>query len=196
MKWSPVIIIGSALLGLASCQHREEALDPTLENFFAEDAGGGVRKPGQFVDAMSAAGARADATLSKQHFDGRRLNSLGEDKLARMVGDDRSAEPMRVYLNLDEREAASKDRRAAAVAFLRDAGLDESQVELVFGQNPENWSPASRQLINMPKTETGAEGGAAAGKGTGAAAGGDKAVGTNSAGGGNGADGGTVNLFK
>jgi hypothetical protein len=194
MKWC--LIISFALLGLASCQHREEALDPTLENFFAEDAGG-ARKPGQFIDAMSAAGARADATLSRQHFDGRRLNSLGEDKLSRMMGDDRASEPMRVYLNLDERDGASKDRRAAAVAFLRDAGLGESQVEVVFGQNPENWSPGSKHLINMPKTETGTGEGYAAGKGAGAAAGGaDKAVGTNSAGGGNGPGGGEVNLFK
>src|SRR4051812_40193910 len=152
MKWT---LLSFALLGLASCQHREEALDPTLENFFAEDAGG-VRKPEQFVDAMSAAGARADATLSKQHFDGRRLNTLGEDKLARMVSGDHAAEPMRLYLNLDERDAVSKDRRSAAVAFLRDAGLGESQVEVVFGQNPDNWSPASKHLKNLPKTETGA----------------------------------------
>ena len=192
MKWT---ILSFALLGLASCQHREEALDPTLENFFAEDAGG-VRKPEQFVDAMSAAGARADGTLSRHHFDGRRLNSLGEDKLARMVGDDHTAEPLRVYLNLDERDGASKDRRAAAVAFLRDAGLGESQVEVLFGQNPENWSPASKQLKNLPKTETGGEEGTGAAKGADAAAGSDKAVGTNSAGGGNGPGGGEVNLFK
>jgi hypothetical protein len=197
MKWS---IISFALLALTSCQHREEALDPTLENFFSADdaAGGGARKPERFVDAMSAAGARADGTLSKQHFDGRHLNSLGEDKLARMLTDDRAAEPMRVYLNMDEADAASKARRAAAVAFLVDAGLAESQVEVVFGQNPENWNRASRSLESLPKTETGgAEGAAATGKGTDASVNGtDKAVGTSGAGGGGGAGDGGVNLFR
>jgi hypothetical protein len=195
MKWPA--IISFALLCLASCQHREEALDPTLENFFAEDAGA-ADKAGRFVGAMSAAGARADGTLSNYHFDGRRLNSLGEDKLARMMSDERAAEPMRVYLNLDERDSASKDRRAAALAFLKDAGLSESQVEVVFGQNPENWSPAALQIENLPKTETGgAEGGAA--KGTDASARGtDKGAGTSTAGGGGaaGGGGGDVNLFK
>ena len=194
MKWPA--IISFALLCLASCeQHREEVLDPTLENFFTEGSGEAA-KPGQFVDAMSAAGARADGTLSGHHFDGRRLNSLGEDKLARMVRDEHSAEPMRVYLNLDERDGASRDRRAAALAFLKDAGLAESQVEIVFGQNPENWSPAARQLQNLSKTDTGTEAGTAA-KGTDASASGtDKATGTSTAGGGNDAGGGGVNLFK
>jgi hypothetical protein len=194
MKWPA--IISFALLCLASCeQHREEVLDPTLENFFAEGSGEAA-KPGQFVDAMSAAGARADGTLSGHHFDGRRLNSLGEDKLARMMRDERSAEPMRVYLNLDERDGASRDRRAAALAFLKDGGLAESQVEIVFGRNPENWSPAARQLQNLSKTETGTESGGAA-KGTDASASGsDKAVGTSTAGGGGESGGGNVNLFK
>src|SRR3954462_9759058 len=108
MKWPA--FISFALLCLASCeQHREEVLDPTLENFFA-DGSGEAAKPGQFVDAMSAAGARADATPSGHHFAGGRLNFRGEEKLAGMRGAERPAEPMRVYLNLDERDGASRDR--------------------------------------------------------------------------------------
>src|SRR3954469_12270080 len=114
-------IISFALLALASCEHhREEVLDPTLENFFAADAGMGG-KAGQFVEAQAAAGARSDGTLSRHHFDGGHLNSLGEDKLARMLKDDRAAEPMRVYLNVDEHDGASAARRTAVLAFLKDA---------------------------------------------------------------------------
>jgi len=160
MKWPT--IISFALLVLASCEHhREEVLDPTLENFFAADAGGGG-KAGQFVDAQAAAGARSDGTLSRHHFDGGRLNSLGEDKLSRMLRDDRSAEPMRVYLNVDEHDAASAGRRSAVLAFLKDAGLTDGQVEIVYGQNPENWSRTSRHLEDLKKTQTGAQEGQSA----------------------------------
>ena len=156
MKWPT--IISFALLVLASCgHHREEALDPTLENFFAADGGGTGGKAGQFVDVQAAAGARSDGTLSRYHFDGGHLNSLGEDKLSRMLKDDRAADPMRVYLNVDERDGASAARRTAVLAFLKDAGLTDGQVEIVYGQNPENWSRTSRHLEDLKKTETGAQ---------------------------------------
>jgi hypothetical protein len=79
-----------------------------------------------------------------------------------MLKDDRSAEPMRVYLNLDEHDAASAGRRTAVLAFLKDVGLDEGQVELVYGRNPENWSRTSRHLEDLKKTETGTQEGQAA----------------------------------
>jgi hypothetical protein len=192
MKWPT--IISFALLVLASCEaHREEALDPTLENFFAADAGTGG-KAGQFLDAQAAAGARVDGTLSRYHFDGGRLNSLGEDKLSRMLKDDRAADPMRVYLNLDERDGATSARRTAVLAFLKDAGLAEGQVEIVYGQNPENWSRTSRHLEDLNKTETGSQEGQAA---PGAQPNGDAPAGTSKApeGGGNSMAGGG-SLFK
>src|SRR4051812_47084791 len=133
MKWPTTTIISFALLVLASCEHhREEALDPTLENFFAADGGGTGGKAGQFLEVQAAAGARSAGTLSRYHFDGRHLNSRGEDKLARMLKDDRAAEPMRVYLNVDEHDGASAARRTAVLAFLKDAGLADGQVEIVY----------------------------------------------------------------
>src|SRR4051794_21911591 len=95
---------------LASCTHTEEALDPSLHGFFPDDVGES-RKPAQFADAQAAAGARADAMLYKQHFDGGRLNSLGEAKLADMLKDDDAPTPMTVYLKLDESAANSKARQ-------------------------------------------------------------------------------------
>jgi hypothetical protein len=195
MKWPTTIILSFALLALASCEHhREEALDPTLENFFAADGGGTGGKAGQFLDAQAAAGARSDGTLSRYHFDGGRLNSLGEDKLSRMLKDDRAADPMRVYLNLEERDAATGARRTAVLAFLKDAGLADGQVEIVYGQNPENWSRTSRHLVDLKKTETGTQEGQVA---PGAPENGDMPAGTSKApeGGGNSTAGGG-SLFK
>lgn len=194
MKWPT--IISFALLVLASCEHhREEALDPALENFFAADGGGTGGKAGQFLDAQAAAGARSDGTLSGYHFDGGRLNSLGEDKLSRMLKDDRAADPMRVYLNVDERDRASAARRTAVLAFLKDAaGLTEGQVEVVYGANPENWSRTSRHLEDLKKTETGTQEGQ---PGPAAQQNGDAATGTSKApeGGGN-SVAGDGSLFK
>jgi len=90
MKWS---VISFALLVLASCQNKEYQPDPSNVGFFPEDTGE-VRKPVQFTDAMAAAGARADATLGKHHFDGPRLNSLGEEKLALMLKDEHAPAPL------------------------------------------------------------------------------------------------------
>src|SRR5690349_5470096 len=106
MKWA---VISFALLTLASCQNQN--LDPTLEGFFPEDTGE-TRKTTQFADVMAASGARADATLYKHHFDGAKLNSLGEQKLSLMLKDDDSPAPMTVYLDLTEKDAISKQRQA------------------------------------------------------------------------------------
>src|SRR5690349_17085304 len=90
------------LFVLASCQTTNQpgSMDPTLNGFFPEDAGE-VRKHNQIADAMAASGARTDGTLYRHHFDGGRLNSLGEDKLSLMLRDDDRPEPVMVYLGMD-----------------------------------------------------------------------------------------------
>src|SRR4051812_14933844 len=108
MKWSLVAIM---LLTLASCQDKN-ALDPSLEGFFPEDVGE-TYKPQQFLEVSAAAGARADAMLANQHFDGPRLNSLGQAKLDLMLKDDRAAAPLTVYLNFPEKDATSGKRHDA-----------------------------------------------------------------------------------
>lgn len=156
MKWA---IISFTLLVLASCQNKEQSsLDPTLTGFFPEDSGE-VRKPTQFAEAMAASGARADATLSKHHFDGGALNSLGEEKLALMLKDGAAPAPLTVYLNLDQKAPTAQQREAAVTAFLKDKGLDEKQIALVYGYNPNAWSPAADPISKRKKTETPDEGG-------------------------------------
>ena len=155
MKWAMVSV---ALLVMASCQHTEENLDPTLKGFFPEDTGE-VRKPNQFAEVMAASGARADATLSQHHFDGPRLNSLGQEKLSYMLRDDRAPEPMSVYLNFGEKDELSKDRQDAVVQFLKDKGLEPRQIRVVYGYNPASWSPAAEPLSKKNKASTGTEDG-------------------------------------
>ena len=172
MKWT---IVGFALVALAGCQNQN--LDPTLEGFFPEDTGE-VRKPTQFADVMAASGARADATLYKHHFDGAKLNSLGEDKLSLMLKDDDSPSPMTIYLDLKEKDAVSKLRQAAVVAFLKDKGLDDAQLEVIYGDNPATRSPAASHLSKLGKTDSSDASGAAAaaspgGQGGSAPSGGD-----------------------
>jgi hypothetical protein len=153
MKWA---VLTFALLSLASCQ--EKSLDPTLEGYFPEDSGE-IRKPVQFADAMAASGARADAMLYAHHFDGAKLNSLGEQKLSLMLKDDDSPTPMTVYLNLKEKDAVSKQRQASVVTFLKDQGLADAQIEVIYGDNPASRSPAAMHISNLGKTDSSDAGG-------------------------------------
>lgn len=171
MKWA---ILSFALLSLASCQNK--SLDPTLETFFPEDSGE-IRKPQQFAEVMAASGARNDAMLGAYHFDGAKLNSLGEDKLSLMLKDDDSPTPMTVYLNLKEKDAVSKQRQASVVAFLKDKGLADNQIEVIYGDNPSTRSPAAMHITNLGKTDSadsaGSIGQANPGQGTQPPSGGD-----------------------
>lgn len=194
MKWAMLTFV---VLVLASCQNKEQSLDPTLTGFFPEDTGE-VRKPAQFAEVMAASGARADATLSKHHFDGNALNSLGEEKLALMLKDDHAPTPLTVYLNLDEKAATAKGRQAAVVDFLKDKGLTERQIEVVYGYNPSAWSPAADPLSKKSKAETGTTGGGGQNgdAGASAAATGGGAGGTSGGGGGSSTSGGGGGLFS
>lgn len=149
-----------AVLALAGCQNKNP--DPTLEAFFPEDVGE-TRKPNQFADLMAASGARSDATLYSHHFDGAKLNSLGEQKLTLMLSDDDAPAPMTVYLDLNEKEAVSKQRQTAVVAFLKDKGLTDQQIEVLYGDNPSTRTPAAPGIADVGKTDTGSGPGATVG---------------------------------
>ena len=192
MKWA---IISFTLLVLASCQNKEHVLDPSQIGFFPEDTGE-ARKPAQFADAMAAAGARSDGTLSKHHFDGGALNSLGEEKLALMLKDGAAPSPLTVYLNLDQKAPTAQQREAAVTAFLKDKGLDEKQIAFVYGYNPGAWAPSADPISKLKKTETpetggqGEDAGASSANGAGGASGGGATAGGGSGGGSGGAAGG------
>ncbi len=188
MKWA---ILSFLLLVLASCQGKDRSLDPTLTGFFPEDTGE-VRKPSQFAEAMAASGARSDATLSRHHFDGAALNSLGEEKLALMLKDGAAPAPLTVYLNVGQKDAEANQREASVVNFLKDKGLSERQIAVVYGYNPAAWSPAADPLSKMKKTETGDAGGQGDNGAAAAAPGGAGGGGATAGGGTGGGGGGTT----
>ena len=177
MKKLLIAMFAAALAG--GCQDQNKNLDPTLDGFFVDtDAQTPIAT--RFADAQAASGARADATLSRQHFDGPALNSLGQAKLALMLKDDDAASPMKVYLNTGEKDPAYKQREQSVAAFLKDKGLRDTQIELVAGPNPESTSPAARHLANLPKTDTssasGDAGKSAAAGGSGGTSGADQGL--------------------
>lgn len=160
---NPLATIVLALVTV-SCNYQSSNLDPTLEGFFPEDQQAlEMRKPQHFMDAMAASGARADAMLFKDHFDGGRLNSLGEAKLSLMLKDDDSPAPVVVYLSVDEKQGVSAARRDSVIAFLKDKGLKADQIEVKFGSNPDSRSLAKKHLEKLPMTDSASSSTAAGG---------------------------------
>jgi len=116
-------------------------------------------------DVQIAAGARHEATLWPQHFDGDRVNSLGRQKLDAMLHSDQSSEPLVICLDVPDQTT----RQASVKAYLKDRGFPENLVR--FDQESETAFLASNQLKNMARTDSGgasgndaapAQGGAAA----------------------------------
>jgi hypothetical protein len=124
----------------------------TAEHFVPQ---GEVRDFHRMMHAQAASGARADSMLYAYHFDKGELNSLGKEKLALMLDDDDSNNPMTVYLNIAENDEFKSARQDAVVAFLKDQGLEEKQVSFKLGPNPDAGFPASIGLDRLGKTETG-----------------------------------------
>ena len=84
-KLYPTIVF-AALLALASgCEQDKNAPVMHGEDFVPNDT---MRASEKFMLAQEAAGARHDATLNAQHFNGKDLGSLGEQKLDLMMQDD------------------------------------------------------------------------------------------------------------
>src|SRR5204863_9049296 len=104
---------------------------------------------------QNASGAREDATLQAYHFDKGSLNSLGRAKLALMLDDDAANNPITIYLNVPASDEFKSARQDAVVAYLKDQGLEESQIAFKAGTNPEMHHLASEGLTRMAKTETG-----------------------------------------
>src|SRR5687768_8040393 len=148
---TPIATVAALLLA-TGCNYSERDLDPTLKGFFADDAVGTPRAT-QFADAQAASGARADGTLFDTHFDGPRLNSLGEHKLSLMLADDDGVDPMVIFVDGDEKDARSQPRRSAVIDFLKARDLREDQLMIVFGDNPAARSPAAEHLKRQTRTE-------------------------------------------
>ena len=126
------------------------------EKFPAE---GEPRAVDRFVQVQSATAARADATLTPHHFDGRGgLNSLGCHKLDLMLRDDDASDPLVVYLDLPSAGAAAPAapadaHRESVRVYLIDHGVPDSKIELRSGPNLSYSHPASDGLRGLRRFE-------------------------------------------
>ena len=109
----------------------------------------------QIIDIQVANGAREDATLQPFHFDGAKLNSLGEEKLALLVADEDEVEDadVVVYMNLPAGNLTNT-RRDAVTAYLKAAGVESSHLKIASGPNPHLTTPSAIGLAAMSKTDT------------------------------------------
>src|SRR4051812_36771110 len=101
-----------------------------MDEFFPADEGRAVNN---LWSAQAAAGARADATLQPMHFDGAKLNSLGEAKLDLMLKDDDSAESILVYMNLDPKDHDLSTRLESVSSYLEEHGIEKEHIQLKMG---------------------------------------------------------------
>jgi hypothetical protein len=157
-----VLVCGSCMLlalyngGCSSDKKDSACAEKKPDLFEADDA---ERIINRFQHVQQASGAREDATLQPYHFDKGALNSLGRQKLSLMIDDDEANNPVTIYLNVPANDEFKSARQDAVVAYLKDQGLEESQVAFKAGTNPNQRHPAEDGIARLPKTETGAAGG-------------------------------------
>lgn len=119
----------------------------------------------QISQAMRASGARNDSTFNAIHFDGGKLNSLGEAKIDALLADDDTAEPVVFHLNIAEADPFKTNRQDAIVEYCKARGMNESQLQFKLGANPATYSPSAEILTGLKKLE--APAGASSGEGAG-----------------------------
>lgn len=127
---------------LAGCS-ADRPSTPMHADFFSKDDE--VPLTTRALHAQSARGARLDAMLHPAHFDGPSLNSLGRDKLSRMLRDPESPLPLTVHVNTHEPAACFP----AISHHLADLGLTPDQFFLHSGPNPHALHPSATAISKL-----------------------------------------------
>jgi hypothetical protein len=124
-----------------------------------------ITETAQLEQTQEISGARAEATLYPDQFDGANLSSLGTTALDEILADSHSTNALVIYMDLPSDDRYLQDRQAAVKRYLEDrGGLKPEQVEFHPGANPTITTPAAIQLSNYGKTNTDSGGTTAAGK--------------------------------
>lgn len=144
-------LAAAALLLLGGCHDVQSQMDRDKagDAFSPEDDMRGYRRA---MVAQEAAAARKDGMLYAYHFDGDRLNSLGQSKLSLMVRANDQAFPIVVYMNVPS-DGHLQARQDAVRTYMTDAGLRREQLAFETGINPNNTSSAAQNLQRYAKTE-------------------------------------------
>jgi hypothetical protein len=140
------LLAGALALGLTTACHHQAA-----------DTAATPPTEADMVNKMevnqTAAGAKSDATLNRQHFDAGTLTSLGTDKLDLMLADSHKQAPLVVYLDIPD-DSYKSARATAVTQYLTGHGLQASQIQVVAGANPDNFHPADPDLSSYIRTDT------------------------------------------
>jgi hypothetical protein len=134
-------------LGLASgCHHDSNNINARGQDFAPPGATSALER---INDAQAIKGAAADAMLEDQHFDGILLNSLGRKKLDLMMRGTSVNKPLVVYLDMSHDTA--QNRQAAVTDYIKNAGVDDSAIQVVIGPNPHMMTPTAYNLNEVYK---------------------------------------------
>src|SRR5580658_306313 len=131
---SALILLNAGLVGCQSDKMNQVAHG---EEFYPDDA---PRDSTTLEMTQAARGSLADATLYPMHFDGDKLNSLGEAKLDRMLQADPPL-PIKIWMAIPDNDSAEA-RRESVGTFLKDRGLLVEQITFGVGPNPDSNSSA------------------------------------------------------
>jgi hypothetical protein len=140
------IAIATVLALASGCQQESKSADQHGEEFVPNDT---MRATQKFMLAQQASGSRHDATLHAQHFNGKELSSLGEQKLDLMMQDDDVNEPFTVYMNLPKDDVTTTARQESVVRFLKDKGFAEDQIKVEIGENPDSYTSSAPAIAAM-----------------------------------------------
>ncbi len=157
LKTACFLAAASTILCLSGCH--SDAREMQAEESDASHSQNEISETTRLFNTQAAAGARAEATLYPEHFDGPTLSSLGTTTLDRMLADSHSCNPLVVYLAVPEDNYA-QDRRMAIGRYLEDrGGLKPEQIEFHAGPNPDTYHETDMQLGYYNKTDTALDGG-------------------------------------
>jgi hypothetical protein len=141
-------LVITALAGSA-CQPADQPAVSHGEDFIPQ---GEMRATQRFALVQEANGARSDATLYACHFDGKVLNSLGEQKLSLMLQADQACDPLTIYLSINNDDLYAA-RQQAVQSFLVEQGLKGEQIAFKSGANPDSYSSAADNLAAESKID-------------------------------------------
>ena len=147
-KWIGWTVAAAAVTMTAGCHNTTTSSTDAYQHgeVFVPDTE--KRDINRDMDAQAAAGAAKDATLFGNHFNSIGLNSLGRQKLDLILEGTDPAEVLVVYLDLPSDASIGKDRDSV-LAYLKDRGLPESQVNLRIGSNPASSIPAAQASTDL-----------------------------------------------
>jgi len=168
LRWLTLAAAATLVAVSAGCHNSNTSEKLHGEKFDEDDA---PRTTRNITAVQAANGARADATLYPSHFNSAGLNSLGREKLEKMMLDDESTPPMTVYLDLARNESSLRLAHTAVAEYLKARGVAESQFKIEDGPNPKTDHPAEHAIAGLDslnqKSSANNQGGQPAGNTTG-----------------------------